>query len=368
MGTERADRQASAGFVDDSASVLRWKNIASSISIVAGATGLFLLAPYHRTSLEGLYGPPEVAFTGSDFLIVAALLYSALLCAWYLLDPRPAVSKSLRFVRLAWRYARTPVASFRRGLDREDRVALLSTLLKAFFAPLMLHSFMSFFVSAWANGMSLAASAGDLGVLGLFDRYGYWLAMQVILFVDVGIFTVGYLVESKRLGNEIRSVDPTLVGWLAALMCYPPFNMITAKLLGSPVSDFPHFEDPTVHVALNLVLLSLMVVYASASVALGLKASNLTHRGIVARGPYALVRHPAYVTKNLAWWIGATPLVAVEFQRSAFAGLTAAVSMLAWSSLYVLRALTEEDHLRKVDGDYGEYAKRVRYRFIPGVI
>ena len=34
----------------------------------------------------------------------------------------------------------------------------------------------------------------------------------------------------------------------------------------------------------------------------------------------------------------------------------------------LLRALTEEDHLRSVDGDYAAYARRVRYRFIPGVV
>jgi protein-S-isoprenylcysteine O-methyltransferase Ste14 len=35
--------------------------------------------------------------------------------------------------------------------------------------------------------------------------------------------------------------------------------------------------------------------------------------------------------------------------------------------LYALRALTEEDHLREVDGEYAAYAARVRWRFIPGI-
>ncbi|MCK7492814.1 MAG: hypothetical protein MZW92_15765 [Comamonadaceae bacterium] len=75
------------------------------------------------------------------------------------------------------------------------------------------------------------------------------------------------------------------------------------KILGAPVSDFHQFDDPTLH-GLNVLLLVLMAIYASASVALGLKAGNLTHRGIVARGPYAFIRHPAYTCKNMAWWIG----------------------------------------------------------------
>jgi protein-S-isoprenylcysteine O-methyltransferase Ste14 len=191
--------------------------------------------------------------------------------------------------------------------------------------------------------------------------------MMAIIFVDVAIYTVGYLVESPRLGNEIRSVDPTLLGCAAALLCYYPFSQMTGQVLGRQVSDFPQFDDPTTHLVLNAALLILMATYASASVALGLKASNLTHRGIVSRGPYAWVRHPAYTCKNLAWWIGAVPIVSQAFAISAFAGISAIASVMGWSLLYVLRALTEEDHLKSVDGDYAAYAARVRWRFIPGV-
>ena len=143
---------------------------------------------------------------------------------------------------------------------------------------------------------------------------------------------------------------------------------VRAAILGSPVSDFPRFDDPTTHLSLNLALLTLMAIYASASVALGFKASNLTHRGIVARGPYAVIRHPAYVCKNLAWWIGSVPLVTEAFHQSMFGGMQAVASVAGWSMIYILRALTEEDHLRSVDGEYAAYATKVRYRFIPGVI
>jgi protein-S-isoprenylcysteine O-methyltransferase Ste14 len=114
--------------------------------------------------------------------------------------------------------------------------------------------------------------------------------------------------------------------------------------------------------------LLLMVGFASASVALGFKASNLTHRGIVSRGPYAVIRHPAYVCKNVAWWIGSIPAVDAAFNQSTFAGLQVSVSVVAVTALYVLRALTEEDHLRSVDGEYAAYASKVRYRFVPGLV
>jgi protein-S-isoprenylcysteine O-methyltransferase Ste14 len=348
---------------------IRGLNFGASLLVIGAAIGAFALVPQNRKTLGRLYGPPEWAFTGFEFLWLAAALYATCLLLFFLLEPQPSTSKSLRFLQISVGFARSPVETWRKGLLGTDRVAVLTTLLKAFFAPLMVHSLMIFCVGVWVNGAQIISSdIAQLGWLALFDQAGFWFFMQAILFVDVGIFTFGYLVELPSLKNQIRSVDPTLIGWLAALMCYPPFNSVTGKLLGTPVSDFPQFSDPTVHLSLNLGLLLLMAIYASASVALGWKASNLTHRGIIARGPYAVVRHPAYVCKNLAWWIGASPFVIAQFGASTLAGLTAAGSMLAWSSIYVLRALTEEDHLRGVDNEYAAYASRVRYRFIPGVV
>jgi len=247
-------------------------------------------------------------------------------------------------------------------------VAVLATLLKSFFGPMMVMSLMIFCIGALDHAAAILAEREiGLDAATLFNRHGFWVLMKTIFFVDVFVFTVGYLLETPRLRNEIRSVDPTLLGWAAALLCYPPFNFVTGKVLGSQVSDFPQFDDPTVHLALNVALLVLMAVYSWASIALGLKASNLTHRGIVDRGPYAVVRHPAYVCKNLAWWISATPLVSIAFGHSLQEGVLSLASVVGWSLLYVLRAVTEEDHLRGVDGDYAAYAGRVRYRFFPGV-
>ena len=144
--------------------------------------------------------------------------------------------------------------------------------------------------------------------------------------------------------NPICRPDHRGLGCGAPLLS--PFN-IDKQSAGGRASDFPQFDDPTIHVALNVMLLVLMAIFASASVALGLKASNLTHRGIVSRGPYRVIRHPAYVCKNMAWWIGSAPAVSVAFGLSLTDGLQSVGSVLAWTMLYVLRAVTEEDHLRK---------------------
>lgn len=348
---------------------LRLKNFAASAAVVGLACAVYRLIPNHQNQLAALYGSVAFSFVGSEFLFASAVGYTALLGVFYLTERDPGVSKSLRFLLSVAAFVRSPVERWRQGLSREDRVAALSTLLKAFFAPLMAMSLMVFCMRALENGSAIVASdAFAAGFRELFDRHGFWFLIQIILFVDVLVFTVGYLVELPRLHNEIRSVDPTIMGWLVALICYPPFNTLTGAILGSPVSDFPKFDDPTTHIALNVALLTLMGIYASASVALGFKGSNLTHRGIVSRGPYALIRHPAYTCKNLAWWIGSIPLISAAFEHSMLSGIQAVTSVAGWTMVYILRALTEEDHLRSVDGEYAAYASKVRHRFVPGVV
>jgi hypothetical protein len=348
---------------------VRVRNIAASAAVVGLACAIYAVAPHNQERVHGLNRFAGQVFTGGDFLYAAACAYVLALVVYYAVEPQPHASKSLRFFAAVAAFARAPFKLFRRGLAHVDRVAVLTTLLKAYFGPFMVMALLQHVLSALGNGWAIAAQwSTNFGLLEMFNRYGYQLMLKFILFVDVAVFTVGYLVEMPRLKNEIRSVDPTLLGWAAAMLCYPPFNKITGAILGSNVSDFPQFDDPAAHVILNLLLLVLMGIYASASIALGLKASNLTHRGIVARGPYARVRHPAYVAKNMAWWIGSIPLVSAAFAQSTFAGAVAVASVIGWSLLYVLRAVTEEDHLRSVDGEYAAYAARVRYRFIPGVV
>ena len=348
---------------------LRLQNAAASVGIVMLACAVHWCIPIFRHALEREYRLSGWSFQGGAFLLTAGLLYSVLVAVWMLCDSTARASSPLRFFAVLTRLITPPRRFLALGLAEVDRLAVLSTLLKGFFGPLMVMSLMGFSAGAW-GGLEKLLSTGFGGSDGRawFDRYGFWLLMQTILFVDVALFTVGYLVESRRLGNEIRSVDPTWLGWAAALLCYPPFNTLTGRMLGSQHVDFPQFTDSTVHIVANLLILALMCVYAAASVALGLKASNLTHRGIVARGPYAWVRHPAYTCKNIAWWIGSVPLVGSAFRGGALDGLLALASVLGWTLLYVLRALTEEDHLRKVDGEYAAYAEQVRYRFVPGLL
>jgi protein-S-isoprenylcysteine O-methyltransferase Ste14 len=127
---------------------------------------------------------------------------------------------------------------------------------------------------------------------------------------------------------------------------------------------YPAFSV-TAHLVINAILLSCFACYAYASVSLGFKCLNLMHRGIVRRGLYRTIRHPAYLFKNLAWWTGAIPLLVNLAQTSLKDFFWTGFCIAGWSCIYGLRALSEERHLSR-HADYRVYMKQVRFRFIPG--
>lgn len=189
----------------------------------------------------------------------------------------------------------------------------------------------------------------------LYQVNAYFLAL--FIFVDTLIFGFGYIVESKFLKNEIRSVEPTIIGWVVCLWCYPPFNyysfhIFDHQLFDTALDNVPSWLNTTSLIAITVG----WGIFAWASVALGFKASNLTNRGIVSKGPYRFCRHPAYTVKIMVW------ILEGVFFGKYFAGL-----MFGFAFIYFLRAWTEERHLSK-DPDYLEYKKKVPYMFIPKVI
>jgi len=348
----------------------RTQNLVASWLLVAVTFAIYSQVPYLQSELTDHYRLFGLHFTGIEAFAAASTGYASLLLLYYFAEPSPRRSKSVYFLRALHTWVRAPFDTWRNGLPAAERLGLLSTLVKAFFAPLMVLWLLGHTVHMVDNGTRTFADMSRLHTefMEVFNTHGYWFLLQSIIFFDVFFFTIGYLVELPWLHNEIRSVDPTWLGWIAALLCYPPFNQVTGALVGWPGSDFPQFDQPAIHLTLNILLLALMAVYASASVALNFKASNLTHRGIVAWGPYSVVRHPAYVCKNLAWWIAAIPAVQTALNTSVWAAALTVASASGWSVIYVLRALTEEDHLRSVDGEYNRYCTKVRYRFLPGII
>ena len=220
----------------------------------------------------------------------------------------------------------------------------------------------SWFSQMRARLPDLIPSSGDFSGLFAFSTWtradvswGLGVAYDITFFIDCGWALIGYGIESRWLGNKTRSVEPTALGWAAALSCYPPYNNVLGTYL--PLENGKHWitgEDTQLW--LRGIIVVLFFIYASATVAFGFKFSNLTNRGIVSRGPYRFIRHPAYVTKCTAWWLEHMPTMT----------LTKAFFLSLLCGVYALRAWTEERHLSR-DPEYREYKKKVPWVIFPGV-
>ena len=277
-----------------------------------------------------------------DILVKMFLGFVVLSIPYYLFTAtRYSISKPLLFFRFCYKNIVAMSKGKFAAIEAEEKVAVLFTGVKLFFLPLM-------FQFLFQNYNDL------IGVLSVPWTYPFFL---ILLFtIDTAFFAFGYTFEFAFLKNKVRSVEPTFFGWLVCLLCYPPFNWKLGDVIPWGAADYVYFWNPTWDFVFKVLVIVLLVGYTAASVWLGPKASNLTNRGIVISGPYAIVRHPAYICKNSIWWLTMLPVMSWPF----FFG------MLFWTVLYYFRAVTEERHLG-MDADYVEYCKKVKWRFVPGV-
>ncbi|MGV8152455.1 MAG: methyltransferase family protein [Candidatus Nanoarchaeia archaeon] len=239
-------------------------------------------------------------------------------------------------------------------ISHNEKTALLFLLVKIFFLPIMLNFLFNNLTSV--NNYIQNFTLENVLTFNGFNSYLFPFLISFLFLIDTLYFSFGYSFEHSKLKNKVRSVEPTVLGWAVALVCYPPFNSLFNGYTGWYANDFADFGAGWITFGARIFFILLLGIYVSATIALGAKSSNLTNRGIVTRGPYKYIRHPAYISKNLAWWITVIPVM----------NIFSFLSMLSWSVIYYLRAITEERHLIK-DPDYQEYCKKVKYRFIPGI-
>ena len=182
--------------------------------------------------------------------------------------------------------------------------------------------------------------------------------IELMFLIDVQIGTVGYLMTLRPLDAQIRSANPLLAGWVAALACYPPFSlMIGGGVLDYRVNGAEWSYWLAGHNALlwlwGAMLVLLTAAYAWATLAFGLRFSNLTWRGVLTNGPYRYTRHPAYLAKNSFWWLASMPLLATS--HSPVDAIRNTALLMLVSAVYYWRARTEEAHLLGEDPKYVAY-------------
>lgn len=182
--------------------------------------------------------------------------------------------------------------------------------------------------------------------------------IEAMFLIDVQIAMVGYLLTIKPLDAHIRTANPYLAGWVAALICYPPFvlmgggDVLDYRTNGAEWTYWLQGHDALLWLW-GAMLVVLTALYAWATVAFGLRFSNLTYRGVLTNGPYAFTRHPAYLAKNTYWWLLSLPFLATS--HSMVDAVRNTVILALVSAVYYWRAKTEEKHLLAADGKYREY-------------
>ncbi|MCO4759868.1 MAG: DUF1295 domain-containing protein [Myxococcales bacterium] len=341
----RVHRRASAGLMQDTRHfspkrvLLKTIGLITTLAIIAGAYWLFreyhgqFYAPFWRC-LERIALP--FAILTVPYISWVDAHMSEPRDGYYQLGALvagPLVGVSRRDVDT------TVLANFGRGW-----------LVKAFFLPLMvvyLGKNLDSVPGRWAR------FDGFDGFTGLYDLA--WLGLYT---VDVGFAAVGYAMTFRVLDAHTRSAEPTMIGWALCLICYQPFWSTAERLYlhydngngwGKWLADLPWLHD-----IWGSAIIALTAIYVWATVSFGLRFSNLTHRGVIAFGPYRWVRHPAYLSKNLSWWLVAIPFVSIgDWQDT----VRACISLALINGIYAARGWTEERHLSR-DEAYLAYRRQ----------
>lgn len=224
----------------------------------------------------------------------------------------------------------------------EIRHQALSWVIKGFFLPLML----TYYLNGWRYLDNNAGWFG-MGDAALTFPNFYRDLYEYLFFIDTAFITIGYMMTLKLLNTHIRWPEDRGWAWVVTLICYAPIN---TYVLNSFITYDDQFvwgsvyeQMPFWYVVWGSAILILLSIYAWASVCAGLRFSNLTFRGVITFGPYAFSKHPAYLSKNLSWWLIEMPFIAT----SPLLAVRNCLMLLAFNGVYMLRARYEEQMLSR---------------------
>jgi protein-S-isoprenylcysteine O-methyltransferase Ste14 len=216
-------------------------------------------------------------------------------------------------------------------------------------------------VSAYLRAVALLICAGAalFGSAGRFAIAGFWIYLAIFVVVFIAAFVMldrGLLQERMRPGGK-----PTPLG-LRLLNVILLVHWIIAGLDRGRL----HWTDtvPVWLQALGLVAVAggyalvfwAMLVNRFFSSVVRIQSDR--GHSVVDRGPYALVRHPGYSAGILI--VLASGIALGSWLASAF--LVAAVL-----PFLLFRVIKEDRVLQNQLNGYADYARRVRWRLVPGL-
>lgn len=229
---------------------------------------------------------------------------------------------------------------------------LLKTAVKIVFVPFMYSGFLG-------NLSILLNTAWQFNVDAIsLLLFNFGISIDML----IGIF--GYLFSSAIINNQIIDTDSNFLGWLFALLCYPPLVWIMRRV--NDQQDSLIWSDVLPHDSvifwLTLVIINLTwIIYWLATLEFGMTFSNLSYRRLINKGVYRYTKHPAYISKNIYWWLYTLPFMGVAFVSAEWWKNILGLTFV--SLIYYGRAKSEERHLMKFP-EYRQYCSEINKKGI----
>ena len=205
--------------------------------------------------------------------------------------------------------------------------------------------------------VALFTSAGRFAGARAWAYLGLVAVIQVLTALVLIPRSPDLLIERSQLKEGIKTWD---IG-LAVLMAYSPVLMALAAGLETRFTAPPSNLDAgaiiAVLVAILGTLLTLWAMTVNPFFSGIVRIQQERGHTVASAGPYQYVRHPGYV--GMLVFTLATPLILGSLWAFSLAALTTAVT--------VARTSLEDRTLQQELEGYPEYARRVRYRLVPGI-
>lgn len=217
---------------------------------------------------------------------------------------------------------------------------------------------------ALASGVGLAGFAALLFVpAGRLDWTAGWLYLAIVTanlalnYVQVRRRNPELIRHRMRFGKGIKTWDKIWAGLITPvfLSVYVVAGLDAGR---HGWSDMPLWLWP-VGLAMFLPGTALLTWSMAVNPFFETAVRIQKERGhrVIDSGPYRLVRHPGYL--GFSGWILAAPLLLGSW----WAGIPSVLALAG----FVVRTALEDRTLRAELPGYADYARRVRYRLIPGI-
>jgi hypothetical protein len=270
-----------------SRALIKW--IGTQLGFAVALFGWWLLAEYRRPYYAPFF--ETLSWLGIAFPLITAM------CIFYTewrVGPEDEKNHHMGLVALG-RWSKVNWT-----LVRDD---LLSWVIKWFFLPINFCEL----VYAAERFRTVGPSVFDMPFTSLQG-----IIMGALYGFIIASIIPGYLFSARLFNTQVRKIDFSWLGWLVTMCCYSPFvnsffnrwfdynpQQLTAGSMQPWITYTQDFTPLLYLVGGAIIFLEVMHYWGEAI--FGIRASNISHRGIITNGPLRFCKHPVYLSKCLAW-------------------------------------------------------------------